>query len=254
MMQFDSSQPSPNPSNPTKVAQVTSHVSPWFSCLAYPLSRYVVLPFYFGQIEITGQENLPTEGPVILAPTHRSRWDSFMVPYAAGRDVTGRDLRFMVTIDEMQGLQGWFIRRFGGFPIDTKHPGISSIRHGIELLLAGETLVIFPEGGNLPENRQRPVNQLQPGLARIALQAESTQPGLGVKIVPINIRYSHSIPHQGCDVAIGIGSPLQVADYRAETESVKRSALKLTASLEKALKTLQESQNQAMPKVFASFT
>lgn len=251
-MQFDSSQHSPNPSNPTKVAQVTSHVSPWFSCLAYPLSRYVVLPFYFGQIEITGQENLPTQGPVILAPTHRSRWDSFMVPYAAGRDVTGRDLRFMVTIDEMQGLQGWFIRRFGGFPIDTKHPGISSIRHGIELLLAGETLVIFPEGGNLPENRQRPVNQLQPGLARIALQAESTQPGLGVKIVPINIRYSQPIPHQGCDVAISIGAPLQVADYRTETESVKRSAVRLTASLEKALKALQGSQNEAMPKVFAS--
>lgn len=249
MIQLNSSERSLESTKPAKVATVTSHVSAWFSWLAYPVARCVILPFYFGRIEVTGQEHLPTSGPIILAPTHRSRWDSFMVPIAAGRDVTGRDLRFMVTSDEMEGLQGWIIRRFGGFPIDTKHPGIASIRHGIELLQAGETLVIFPEGGNLPENRQCQLNKLQPGLARIALQAESSQPGLGVKIVPINIHYNQSFPYRGCDVKIRIGLPLQVPDYRRESESCKRSAERLTNALDQALRALQEGEDGAMPMV-----
>ncbi|GET39386.1 lysophospholipid acyltransferase family protein [Microseira wollei] len=252
MTQLDSTEKSLSESKPTmKVTTVTSRVSPCLSSLAYPLARYVVLPFYFGKIEVTGRENLPKQAPVILAPTHRDRWDSFMVPIAAGRDITGRDLRFMVTSDEMRGLQGWFIRRLGGFPVDIKHPGIGSIRHAIELLQARETLVIFPEGGYLSENRKYPVNKLQPGLARIALQAESSQPGLGVKIVPINIDYSTSFATKGCNVKIRIGSPLQVADYYIKTESVKQSAPRLTADLEEALRTLQVGYDSPNPKVLA---
>lgn len=248
---LESSKPASNASKLAPVSAVTSHVSPWFSFLAYPLARYVVLPFYFGRIEVTGQENLPLTGPVILAPTHRSRWDSFVVPIAAGRYVTGRDLRFMVTVNEMKGIQGWLIRHFGCFPVDTDRPGLSSIRHAIELLEAGETLVIFPEGGELAENRACEVNKLHPGLARIALQAESGQPGLGIKIVPINIQYSRAFPHRGSDIKIGIGRPLQVADYLSETASTKRKALRLTADLEKALKALQVTREEAMPKILA---
>jgi 1-acyl-sn-glycerol-3-phosphate acyltransferase len=244
-IQLDSSKSASNHSKLTKETNITSNVSPWFSFLAYPLARYVVLPFYFGRIEITGQENLPSSGPVILAPTHRSRWDSFMVPIAAGRDITGRDLRFMVTADEMKGIQGWLIRRFGCFAVDTKNPAIASIRHGIELLQAGEVLVIFPEGGELAENRQCAVNKLQPGLARIALQAESNQPNLGIQIVPINIQYSRCFPHRGSDVKIRIGRPLQVSDYRTQTESTKRKAERLTADLSSALRALQAYPGEA---------
>ncbi|MDB9376621.1 1-acyl-sn-glycerol-3-phosphate acyltransferase, partial [Nodularia sphaerocarpa] len=86
-----------------QVAHTTSRVSPWLSPLLYLLGRHLLLPLFFGQIEITGQENIPLTGPVIFAPTHRSRWDSLLLPYATGRCVTGRDLRFMVTINECQG-------------------------------------------------------------------------------------------------------------------------------------------------------
>lgn len=236
MMQLDSSQTSLETPTITKVAPLRSRVSPWLAPLIYFLGRSLVFPLYFGWIEVTGQENIPTSGPVILAPTHRSRWDGLLIPAATGRGVTGRDPRFMVSANEVTGLQGWFIRRLGGFPVDTKHPSITTLRHGIELLREGEMLVIFPEGGNLSENRECQLNQLQPGLARLALQAESIQPTLGIKIVPISICYSNPTVPWRCQVKICIGSPLVVADY--STGSLKQDAKKLTTALEKELKEL----------------
>ena len=221
---------------PAKVGFNTSRVSPWLTSLLYPLGHYVVLPFHFGKIEITGQEHLPKDGPVILAPTHRSRWDALMMPYSTGQMVTGRDLRFMVTADEVKGLQGWFIRHLGGFAVDIKHPAISSLRYGVELLLDKEMLVIFPEGGIFQDGEVHPI---KPGLARLAIQAELSKPGLGVKIVPMSIRYRPRIPQWGAHVKIAIGSPICGADYA--NGGGKKEAPLLTAQLEKALKDLDES-------------
>ncbi len=228
---------SASPSPMTAKANATSsRLSPWLASLVYPLGRYGLLPFYFRRIEVVGREHLPEQGAVILAPTHRSRWDAFMVPYAAGQDLTGRALRFMVTVDELRGLQGWFIRRLGGFAIDTKHPAIASLRHSVELLQNGEVLVIFPEGGDLRGNRSCKLNRLQPGLARLALQSQAGQAGLGVQIVPIDISYScPSVPWRS-KVRICIGAPLKLADYNAK--SSKLAAKELTADLEQALQDL----------------
>ncbi len=237
MTQLHSSKPCLETPITTKVAPVTSRVSPWLARLLYPLGSHFVIPFYFGQVEITGQENLPTTGPLILAPTHRSRWDALLVPYATGRGATGRDLRFMVSANETTGLQGWFVRRMGGFPVDPDRPSIAPLRHGIELLQQREALVIFPEGNIFRDGFLHP---LKPGLARLALGAESSHSGLGVKIVPIAISYSQPVPHWGCDVNIRIGSPLKVADYSTGS-SVKQNAKQLTAALEKELKQLYPS-------------
>ncbi|MBW4520158.1 MAG: 1-acyl-sn-glycerol-3-phosphate acyltransferase [Scytolyngbya sp. HA4215-MV1] len=205
--------------------------SPWMLSMAYPLGRRVVMPFYFKHITITGQENLPRSGPVILAPTHRSRWDALLIPYAAGREVTGRDLRFMVSANEVRGLQGWLISHMGGFPIDTRQPGIASLRYGVELLQNGEALVIFPEGGIYRDNQ---MHRLKPGLARLALQAEANHPDLGTQIVPIHLTYSDPFVPWRSRVKIDIGTPLEVAKYDSGTP--KCSAQKLTFDLESSLK------------------
>lgn len=217
-----------SPAQPKKAAPpAPSRFTPWLLSLAYPIFRYGVIPFYFRQIEVVGQEHLPHVGPVILAPTHRSRWDAFLIPYAAGYTVTRRHLRFMVTADEMVGLQGWFIRRVGGFPIDTKRPAVASLRHGVDLLQAGEALVIFPEGDIFREGAP-----LKQGLARLALQAEGNHQ-LGVKVVPIHVQYSHRLVPWRTRVRIRIGEPLLVADYKRG--SGKQNANRLITELEKSL-------------------
>ncbi|MBD2774951.1 lysophospholipid acyltransferase family protein [Iningainema tapete] len=226
----------------------TSRVSPWFSPLAYLLGHHFVLPFFFGRIKVIGQENLPKIGPVILAPTHRARWDALLIPYVAGRCVTGRDLRFMVTITECQGLQGWLVRWMGGFPVDPKRPSIATLRHGVDLLQQGESLVIFPEGGIY---RDRQVHPLKPGIARIALAAESSYPELGVQIVPIDINYSQPYPSWGTDVTIHIGQAIKVASYNQSNS--KQEAKRLTADLTKALQKLGQQESEIPPHTILDF-
>ncbi len=244
------------PANPNVAHFTTSRVCHWLSPLMYLLGRHFLMPLFFGRIKITGQENLPKTGPVILAPTHRARWDALLIPYVAGRCVTGRDLRFMVTITECQGLQGWFVRRMGGFPVDPQRPSISTLRHGVELLRDGEAVVIFPEGGIF---RDEKVHSLKPGISRLALSAESSdklgtacakgERSLGVKIVPIAIHYSQPLPSWGTDVTVRIGCPIEVANYT--NDSVKQEAKRLTTDLTKALQKLNHQEAELTQHAFA---
>ncbi|RZM79841.1 1-acyl-sn-glycerol-3-phosphate acyltransferase [Leptolyngbya iicbica LK] len=236
--------PSPTSQHPHHLSQC----SPWLTPIAYFLGEKIVLPGYFGQVAIVGQEHLPHQGPVILAPTHRARWDSIVIPYAAGRSVTGRDLHFMVTSDEVQGLQGWFIRRLGGFAINVRSPSIASLRHGIELLQHEQMMVIYPEGGIF---RDRQVHRLKPGLARIALQAEAQTHELGVKIIPVSLYYDPAVPRWRGHVEVAFGPPLSVDTYlptqenRALTaEEVKSSARYLIEDLAHNLTDLSTTQQQ----------
>ena len=216
--------------------ELNSRISPWLARLLYPLGSYIILPLFFGNIKINGQENIPLQDPVIVAPTHRSRWDAFIVPYAIGRLVSGRDLRFMVSANEVKGFQGWVIRRMGGFPVDTDRPQLSSVRHSVELLKQDESmLVIFPEGGIFNDYQIHPLKR---GVATIALQARGDESQREVKILPITIRYSQPYPSWGTKVAVDIGKPLNVSEY--EEKSLRQGSQKLTAALKASLQHMYE--------------
>jgi 1-acyl-sn-glycerol-3-phosphate acyltransferase len=214
---------------------VRSHISPWLVRLAYPLGCRVVLPLFFKKIVVKGREHIPPSEAMIVAPIHRSRWDALLVPYAVGRWVSGRDLRFMVMSSEMKGLQGWLIHHMGGFPVDIRHPAASSLEHSVELLKQGQTVVIFPEGGIF---RDCPVHPLKRGLARIALEVKAQQPDSDLKILPISIQYSQIYPSWGSEVTVNIGKAIALDNY--STDRLKASSQKLTQHLEQVLKHLHE--------------
>ncbi len=220
----------PTTSNQQIDLQIPTGISGWLTKIIYPLGQYIVLPGFFREIEVIGQEYIPHTGAVILAPTHRSRWDPILVPYAVGPYVTGRSSRFMVSADEVKGFQGWFVRRLGGFAIDTNKPSIASIRHSVELLHTGEMLTIFPEGNIFRDGGLQP---LKKGLARIAMQAEATKPGLDLKIVPIRFNYEQPIPKFRDKVSIEICKPLELQAY--QQFSTKIGAEKLHQDLIRSL-------------------
>lgn len=198
----------------------------------YFLGKNLVLPFYFNKIEFTGQENIPATEPVILAPTHRSRWDGLMMSYAAGFPTTKRNLRFMVTKNEMKGIQGTILKRVGCFPVEIGKPSVSTFRHSIEVLCNQEILVIFPEGGIFEDNIVHPV---KPGISRIALVAQSML-AQDVKIVPVSLHYDPIPPCRGANVYLDFGRPLNVANYLQG--SSRDNFQSLTADLERKITSL----------------
>ncbi len=224
------------PQNYPASPEIIPGFSPWLTPLTYFLVCKVLLPFYFN-IKVRGREKLPTnKEAIILAPTHRSRWDPLIMAYMVGL-VSNRYLRYMVSQEQTEGFQGWFIRRLGGFPVDRDNPGISSIRHSVKILKEGEILVLFPEGKIYPEDNE--IHFIQPGVSRIALQVISSGTEPNLKIIPISILYDHPAPPPWrCCVQVNIGDPLKVKDYLGN--STKQAAQELTANMELSLKQLHK--------------
>lgn len=194
----------------------------------------LALPAFFNGVTVLGRDHLPTEGPVLLAPTHRARWDALLLPYAAGRRVTGRDCRFMVTIDEMAGLQGWFLHRLGCFPVNQGRPTMASLRLAIDLLSQRQQLVVFPEGRIQREDG--PIH-LHQGLARLAQLAEGQ--GVSVTVVPVGIGYSQAMPQPGGQAALCFGPPLHPAGEGRE------SARAFTHELAAAMRSAEQAARAA---------
>ena len=202
-------------------------VDPFWSPLAMITTQDIVLSSYFREKIVIGIENLPKAGAVLLAPTHRSRWDGLILTMAAGRRVTGRDCRFMVTRTEMKGLQGWFLARLGCFPVDQLRPSLTSLRFAIDLMFDGQQLVVFPEG---KINRLKKQIRLKQGLARLAQLAQIK--GVDVQVVPVGISYTHVKPRPFSRAAICFEEPMKVEGMGRD--SAIRFNTELSASMHSA--------------------
>ncbi len=210
-------------------------VDPFWSSLAMFATQDIVLKSFFRKRIVLGKEFLPLKGPLVLAPTHRSRWDSLMLPLGAGRRVTGRDCRFMVTVTEMEGLQGWFLNRLGCFPIDQNKPSLTSLRYAIDLMINNHQLVVFPEGHI---RRNRGAIKLQTGLTRLVQMAHKK--GVDVPIIPVGIAYSDPIPKPFSNSAICFEKPLKLIN------SGKEAAHDFNLKLSACMHTAEQSARKAL--------
>jgi len=191
-----------------KVAN-TYGIQPFLAVLAMWLTQDIVLRFFFSKKIIKGKEFLNlVDGPLIIAPTHRSRWDGLILTFAIGRRVTNRDCRFMVTTPEMKGLQGWFLKRLGCFSINQESPSLFSLRYAVELIYSKNQLVIFPEG-KITKNGKK--LKLKQGLFRLAKLARKK--GEPIKIVPVGIAYDNVKPKFRDGFAICIEKPFDLDDF-----------------------------------------
>ena len=203
-------------------------IQSYLAVLAMWLTQDIVLKFFFSKKIIEGKEFLNLlDGPIIIAPTHRSRWDGLILTFAIGRRVTNRDCRFMVTTPEMKGLQGWFLKRLGCFSINQESPSLSSLRYAVELIFSKNQLVIFPEG-KITKNSKK--LKLKQGLFRLARLARKK--GEPIKIVPIGIAYENVKPKFRDSFAIFIEKPLNLDDFY--NSSVDDFNLYLKSRIQKA--------------------
>ena len=147
----------------------------------------VAVELYFVEIEATGEEHVPAEGPLIFAANHPN---SIMDTFILGTR-TQRQVRYMARSGLFRNpLVAALFHAGGVIPIYRREEGSqasvggneASFQAAYEVLAGGGCIGIFPEGRNSLERTVRPIKT---GTARIALGAEARCGyRLGVKIVP----------------------------------------------------------------------
>ena len=217
-----------------KSVDIFYRINPILGFLAMFLTQDIILKFFFSKKKIIKNGfSIPKNSSVILAPTHRSRWDGLVLTMAMGRRVTQKDCRFMVTKSEMRGIQGWFLKRLGCFSINQLSPSLSALRFAIDLIEKGEQLVVFPEG---KINKYGKKLVLKEGLYRLARLA--TKKTTSIIIIPIGIAYSKVSPNFRGEFCLSLGQPIAINDYLNSTikEFNKFLYEKMIQEEEKALK------------------
>jgi len=202
-----------------------SYISRPLVMVLKPIHR-VFMPFYF-RIRLRHAERLPRDGPMILAPSHRSKWDSLVLSH-----LTGGPLRYLATDMQFAGVQGWFMRRLGAFPINTDRVVPGPIRHALELVVAGEPLVVFPEG-TIFYYQPDEIHPLMRGAAWLALRAQRQLPDHVVRVVPIRLNYGERYLRFRSRIEVVVGEPISAIPYLALPP--KEGTLMLTSELQKAL-------------------
>ena len=189
-----------------KYADINYPINPFLGFLAMFLTQDIVIRVFFSEITIKNKiSSIPQNSSIILAPTHRSRWDGLILTNAMGRRVTGKDCRFMVTNSEMKGVQGWFLKRLGCFSIDESSPSLSILRYAVKLIVKKNQLVVFPEG---KINKYGKKLILKQGLYRLALLAAKKTNSIFV--IPIGLAYSNVSPKIRGKVTLCFGEPMLV--------------------------------------------
>lgn len=133
---------------------------------------------------VTGTQHVPTGGPFIIAPVHRSNVDFAFAIY-----VTRRKTFFMAK-DSLWNtkLLGGFIQAMGAFPVNRAGADRAALESAAAVLRAGEPLVVFPEG---TRKEGAVIGALHEGAAFLAART-------GAPIVPVGIA--------GTDLAMPRGS------------------------------------------------
>ena len=147
----------------------------------YTLARIVVaIPTaLLYRVRAIGVENVPEEGPLVLASNHFSQMDHFF----AGVHLR-RKIRFMAKSQLFGPPVLTYIYKHGGaFPVRRGHHDEEAIETARILVDQGEMLLIYAEGGR---SRSGELGEPKPGIGRIALET-------GAPIVPVCIHGSERV-------------------------------------------------------------
>ena len=185
------------------------------------------------RIRIQGEEQVPTHGAFIVAPSHRSYLDTPFVSF-----ITRRKIRFMAKEELFANSFGAkLFTALGGIPVTRGSASARTAMKAVQAALeAGEPAAVFPEG---TRDHGPTISPLFDGTAYLAVK-------LGVPIVPVGIGGSEEILASGKKmprlhkVSVRVGAPIHPP---ADASTRKRTDL--VAISDELLKSLQSLFDEA---------
>jgi 1-acyl-sn-glycerol-3-phosphate acyltransferase len=180
----------------------------------YALVRGLAVPFmriYF-RLRIEGAERIPVDGSAIVAPNHKSFWDSFFVAAA-----TKRHVRYMAKAELFKGPLGRVLIRLGAFPVKRGEADAEALETARTILRQGGLLALFPEGTRVRDRSA--LGSPRRGAGRLALET-------GAPLVPAAITGTEHLflgpvpkPKR---VQVAFGEPISVQELEVTPEAAGR--------------------------------
>jgi 1-acyl-sn-glycerol-3-phosphate acyltransferase len=181
----------------------------------YWLLKYILLGPWLRLIfrpQVEGRDNVPDEGPAIIASNHLSFSDSIFMPLMVKRKVT-----FVAKAEYFtgRGLKGWLTKMFfvgtGTIPVDRSggRAAQAALDTQLRVLREGNLAGIYPEGTRSPDGR---LYRGKTGVARLALES-------GAPVIPVVMLNADEIQPPGKiipkvkRVKIRFGEPMDFSRY-----------------------------------------
>lgn len=116
--------------------------------VAYKIFKIVLGPLYklWYNPKITGKENIPLDGPIILAGNHVHIMDQCNVVVSTKRCIHYMAKKEYFDKRYKEGKFGWFFRSAGCIPVDRTIHDDNAKSAAIQVLKNNEALGLFPEG------------------------------------------------------------------------------------------------------------
>jgi 1-acyl-sn-glycerol-3-phosphate acyltransferase len=182
-------------------------VSRWL----YAPVRGTVSPLFrlYFRMHVSGAEHIPASRPAIVAPNHKSFWDSFFIGVC-----TRRHVRFMAKTELIQARYGRLLVRLGAFPVRRGQADEDALETARTVLRQGGLLALFPEGTRIRDPDQ--LGHPRRGAGRLALET-------GAPLVPCAITGTEKIFRGGFPVPrrvqVAFSEPIPVSDLSATPEA-----------------------------------
>jgi 1-acyl-sn-glycerol-3-phosphate acyltransferase len=196
--------------------------------LSAPARRLLV------RLRVEGSENLPAEGPVIIAANHLSFFDSVLLLFALPRRVYALGKAEYAD----RRVTGWLFRGAGMIPVRRQQPADlqGAFEQARAVLDAGQVLAIFPEGTRSPDGR---LHRGHSGAAHLALVTGASLVPVGIigtdQILPVGARLVRPFRR----ATLRIGEPIR-PQVHGFTKSTNRARRVLTDNLMVQIRQLSE--------------
>ena len=144
--------------------------------------KFLIIFKLFFRLKVTGQQNIPQDGPFIIVANHSSLLDPVILGVSVRPKVIFVAAAYLFEIRWL----GYLLRKANSIPVQREND-IKAIKQSLKILQRGGVLGIFPEGG---VDRQKDDLPIKAGAAYLATK-------VGVPIVPIKIKGADKVLPRG---------------------------------------------------------
>jgi 1-acyl-sn-glycerol-3-phosphate acyltransferase len=172
----------------------------------YPFMKVILTPIakVWFRMKVTGKDLVPPEGPVIVAPNHKSIVDPFFIGLA-----TKRRLHFMAKAELFEGSSARWLSGLGAYPVRRGTADPEALETSRIHLEKGRVIALFPEGTRHrdPEALRAP----RRGAGRLAIET-------GAPIVPCAITGTERYPRP-VRIQVAFAEPIDAAELEATPQA-----------------------------------